>query len=57
MERIRAVQRGLAFVLQAAPADHGGVPFVQDPLGQRHTAQALGAAGPFVAGEGVDVGP
>ena len=47
---------GTALLLEAAPADQGGLALIQEPLGEGHSPQALGAAAPLVTGEGVDVG-
>ena len=55
VERIGAAQVRFAFILQAAPADHGGLAFVQHPFRQGHAPQTFRATGPLVAGEGIDV--
>ena len=47
---------GAALVLEAAPANQGWLALLEDPLREGHAAQALGAAAPLVAGEGIDVG-
>ena len=57
VKRIRAAEVRLALVPQAAPSDQRGLPLLQHPLREGHAPQSFRAAGPLVAGEGVDVCP
>ena len=56
MERVGIVEVGFGFVLQAAPADQGGLGFAQHALRKGDAPKPLRSTGPFMAGEGIDVG-